>query len=110
MVDQSMRDREIPVDTIGYAGRCANTSPPVTHDDNSNHRWLNWEYQGAGANRLCAFRFALRTRVCESLWWRSLSFESLGIVSIMRIMASRRRLISLLSLLGFACWLCWWTA
>src|SRR5215831_19099002 len=56
MVDQSMRDREIPVDTIGYAGRCANTSPPVTHDDNSNHRGLNWEYQGAAANPAGASR------------------------------------------------------
>jgi hypothetical protein len=34
----------------------------------------------------------------------------LGIVSIMRIMASRGKLISLVSLLGFACWMCWWTA
>jgi hypothetical protein len=38
------------------------------------------------------------------------SSRALGIMSIMRIIASRGRLISLLSLLGFACWLCWWTA
>jgi len=55
------------------------TLPAQHPDDNANQQGLKREYQNAGANRLCAFRFALRIQVGESFRQRSLSFWSLGI-------------------------------